>query len=283
MKHRLIYHAFIILSFLCARCVPVIEDVFDRSAAERIAERQKELRLQLVSATNGWLLDYYPDKKAALGGYAMFVNFHADGYADVACERETHLPAGQFATSTYDIIADQSVVLTFNTYNKVLHFFSEPVGSSDVDGLAGDHEFVLMDIAADRVEFIGKKWGQRLVMRRCAADFDFLAYIAAVEAKVEVLSYFSMFSFHVDGEQLAVATVTDRSFNVTYYQVDGTDSTELTTKVPYIVTERRPPHRAIRDTRLQHHHREPRVEQRRGAIHLPRPGRQLRGHAILPR
>ncbi|MDR0766511.1 MAG: DUF4302 domain-containing protein [Odoribacteraceae bacterium] len=232
MTHR-IYIALIVLPLLFARCVPTIEDVFDRSAAERVAEKQKELRTLLSSATNGWLADYYPDKSAALGGYAMHITFRADGVTGVACEQETHLPAGEIATSEYDIIVDQSVVLTFNTYNKVMHFFSEPVGSSDVDGLAGDYEFVLTEITNDRVEFTGKKWKQRFVMRRCAADFNFPAYVAAVEAEVDILSTYSMFAFHVNGQMWATTTIVDRTFNFTY---TGDDGAEVTTKVPYLIT-----------------------------------------------
>ena len=49
-------------------------------------------------------------------------------------------------TSQYDIISDMGPVLTFNTYNAILHYFTEPKGSSDVDGMAGDYEFVFMDV-----------------------------------------------------------------------------------------------------------------------------------------
>ncbi|MDR2413438.1 MAG: DUF4302 domain-containing protein [Odoribacteraceae bacterium] len=237
MKHR-IYIALIALPLLFARCVPMVEDIFDKSAAERVAERQKELKTRLAAATNGWLADYYPDKNAALGGYALHIHFNADGTTSVACETETNLPAGKADTSYYDVIIDQSVVLTFDSYNKVMHYFSEPTGSSDVDGLAGDYEFVLVDIDGDRLEFTGKKWGQRLVMRACAASFDFNAYVAAVEEKIYQLSFFSMFAFNVNGQMWAPAAIIDRTFSFTYDEIDGTDTTSVTAKVPYMITDK---------------------------------------------
>jgi hypothetical protein len=217
--------------------VPVVEDVFDSSAAERVTAKQRELRALLASAENGWLVDYYPDKQAARGGYAMHVRFHADGVADVVCERETFLPAGEVATSEYDILSDQSVVLSFNTYNKVMHFFSEP-SASDVDGWAGDYEFILRESTSDKIEMVGKKWGRRLVMRRCDPAFDFQAYIDDVLATADLLSAFGMFAFQSNGEVLFTATVVDRTFDVSYQEINGTDTVEVTAKIPYIITDK---------------------------------------------
>ena len=75
MKHLLYIPAILLL---LAACVPVIEDAFDASASERTAARQRELKATLTAAPNGWLVDYYPDKNAALGGYAMHIVFAAD-------------------------------------------------------------------------------------------------------------------------------------------------------------------------------------------------------------
>ena len=233
MKHLLYIPAILLL---LAACVPVIEDAFDASASERTAARQRELKATLTAAPNGWLVDYYPDKSAALGGYAMHIVFAADGQATVACEQETNLPAGDPFTSNYDILADQSVTLSFNTYNPVMHFFSEPIGSSDVDGLAGDYEFIHVETVDDRIEFIGKKWKQRLVMRRCALDFDFDAYIASVNSMVETLSGYGMFALQSGANILGTATVVDRAFNLTYPLVNGTDTTETSVKLPYLIT-----------------------------------------------
>jgi hypothetical protein len=242
MKKR-IYLAIIILPLLFTRCVPEVEDIFDSPASERLAAKQKEIRSLLVSAENGWLVDYYMNKagsnngtKTDPGGYAMHVTFHVDGTADVASERETHVAAGVVATSGYDILTDQSVVLSFNDYNQVLHYFSEPKGSSDVTGLGGDYEFVVVENTNDVIEMTGKKWGRRIVMRRCDPTFDFLAYIRDVEVTADLVSAFGMFAFQEDDETLFTTTVVERVFNATTTVINGTDTTEVTTKLPYIVT-----------------------------------------------
>jgi hypothetical protein len=236
MKHRLYLTLIILPLLLASSCVPVVDDVFDSPAAERMAAKLQELRTLLASAENGWLADYYPDKKAALGGYAMQFHFYTDGTVDVACEMDTHLPAGSSAESEYDIIYDQSVLLTFNTYNQVFHFFSEPKGSSDVDGWAGDYEFILMDITdAGDIVMKGKKWERKLVLRRCDAAFDFQAYIRDVENTFDAISGYGMFAFQSerDTNVWITGTVVDRTFNVTY---NDTDTTSVTEKLPYTIT-----------------------------------------------
>ncbi|MDR1414577.1 MAG: DUF4302 domain-containing protein [Odoribacteraceae bacterium] len=236
MKH-LLYLALALT--LAQGCVPTVEDIFDAPASERIAAQQKAWQTRLVNAENGWLADYYPDKKAALGGYAMHIKFYADGTTDVACERETNAPAGAVATSEYALLSEQSILLSFNTYNKVMHFFSEPKGQGDVDGWAGDYEFVFMKGDDNTIELQGKKWGRRLVMRRCDPAFDFDAYINDVNTLAQNIADtlslygYGLFIFQGNGQEIATAAEVDRAFSAYYTGATGQDTT---LNIPYIKT-----------------------------------------------
>jgi hypothetical protein len=145
-------------------CVKDEEKVFDASAAERTSEAIHNLRNVLIAAPNGWVMEYYPEANRSLGGYHFICKFYVDGTVEVAGELSTtNYPSGKPARSYYDIIANRGAVLTFDTYNEVFHLFSQP-SYSDVDGYAGDYEFVLRECKPELIEMTGKKRSNRMEM-----------------------------------------------------------------------------------------------------------------------
>ena len=92
---------------------------------------------------------------------------------------KTETQAGERVTSKFTLIADQGPVLSFSTYNVLIHYWSEPKGGLDVDGYAGDFEFVITDARENEVTLKGKKHGTIMHMTKLANDVDWDAYIAA--------------------------------------------------------------------------------------------------------
>lgn len=80
----------------------------------------------------------------------------------------TNLVAGTEVKSMYSVKSEQGVILTFNTYNPLLHVFSQPRGTSDVDGYRSDYEFIFQRVSEgqDSIFLKGKRYGTEMVMIR---------------------------------------------------------------------------------------------------------------------
>lgn len=156
------------------------DDLFDSSAATRLQEAKTTYASRLAAATNGWLMEYYPTTGSdALSGrsYDLLTTFNADGSVLVETNllptADQKLQKGyQSDTSLWQINADQGAVLSFDSYNKVLHQFSNPglVEGMSGKGYEGDYEFVIdsLDENADMAMLRGKK--RNVVIRLTRID-----------------------------------------------------------------------------------------------------------------
>ncbi|MDR1199157.1 MAG: DUF4302 domain-containing protein [Prevotellaceae bacterium] len=205
----------IIPLFLIQSCVKDEENIFSDSASARGQKAVAEYRELLVSAENGWYVDYYPELNHKIGGYAMYLKFTADGMVDASCEIETNVPARQIEKSEFDVLMEQGPVLRFATYNKVMHYFSEPY-ASDINGREGDYEFIIMKAETDKILIKGKKGGNKMTLRRNTASLDPDTHLAEVMDFSERLSAFALFEILVDNEQTGVAMVANRTFFLDY-------------------------------------------------------------------
>lgn len=231
---KITYSIISLLLLLTYSCVDEDKDIFDLPASERMNKAIRDSRAALVAAENGWLVDYYPEANQKLGGFAMICKFHENGTVDVVCDVATNVAERVAITSEYDVLAEQGPVLSFNTYNEVMHYFSEPKSSSDIDGHLGDYEFVIQEITADKIVMKGKKHGNRAVFRKLASDVDHTTYLKEVEDTYYASSSYGTFRFIVNGTQAGEASVDERTFNLGF-SVDGQD---YTAKLPYAFTDK---------------------------------------------
>jgi hypothetical protein len=228
---KIVYLSMLVAAFVLNACK---EDngIFSEPASIRMQNALSEYSELLASSANGWFGNYYPEADHKLGGYAMFLKFNADGYVEVSCEIATNAPAGEVQTSQWEMIAEQGPVLSFLSYNSVMHYFSEPY-PSDVDGRMGDYEFVVMKASRDTVELKGKKRGNRFVLLRNTENIDPKSYFSAVAEFEDKLSEFGMFSFVLKGSRIGIVAVIDRTFSISYKDQDDVDQT---VKVSYTFT-----------------------------------------------
>ena len=220
---KLIKYLFLLVPvIMITSCVEEQEQIFGDLPAIRMQKTISEYKTLLTSAPNGWIMDYYPEISHEAGGFAMYYKFSADGNADIACEIATKVAAKEIATSTWDVIPYQGPVLTFDTYNPVLHYFSEVSGTSDRDGRGGDYEFVIMSATEDTIYLKGLKNSNRIMMWK--ADSNPMQYLENVTALFEKVKRYKNFDFNMNGGtigRIAMSSIVsndllNRKFTLTY-------------------------------------------------------------------
>ncbi len=118
MKKLFLYMMLAAVSFSMQSCLHDNDEIFEKSAAERIDEAVANAKSLLLSADNGWKFEYYLGSEYSYGGYNYIVKFGNDGKAHVSGEIAD---ADMVTSSSWDVVKDQGPVLTFNTYNAIMH------------------------------------------------------------------------------------------------------------------------------------------------------------------
>lgn len=170
-------------AFLMQSCLKDQEDTFDQPSSIRMQNFLDNAQQALVNAPNGWLLEYFPHKEQNYGGYVYTLRFTADSvYTN--CE----LDPGYEYGSLYRLTNDDGPVLSFDTYNEALHYFSTP--SSDAyEAMGGDFELVIDSVGADVIKLHGKRSLTTMYMYKMTEDAN--SYLAKVLAMSEGLLFAS--------------------------------------------------------------------------------------------
>lgn len=222
---------FNILLSLCLfvfACTPRVDDVFDEQSAIRVQEEIDRVDEILNSATNGWIMYYYANPN--YGGYNLRCVFNGDNTVTVNSEID---PAKQ-ETSHYKFEQSQGVVLSFDEYNSLFHYFSDPknpdgVGSNG-QGMLGDFEFRVLSATQEKVVLKGKKHDSIIEMYAAADDFEWSTYMAevgAVETAMMSKKYFLTF-----GEKTVIALKSNRALEF----LD--EESQSTITIPFIFNEK---------------------------------------------
>jgi hypothetical protein len=201
-------------------CVKDEANIFDDTAAARGQKAVEACRALLTSAENGWYVNYYPELNHSVGGYAMYWKFTADGQVKVQCETATNNPPNTPDVSEFDIFMEQGTILSFSSYNKVLHYFCESV-PSDYNGQEGDYEFIVMNVEPDQILLKGKKHGNKMTLRRNVANLDPDTYLAEVVALANNAADALALHLIVANDTIGTAEINRRTFLFKY--TDATD------------------------------------------------------------
>lgn len=216
-----------------AACTPEEEDLFDASSANRIEATLKVDKDILTGASNGWLIEYYPSPDLAYGGYTILAKFQEDGSVVIASDIAN---AEQKITSNYTLKQSAGPVLSFDTYNEIMHFFSDPHNPAGIGtngkGMQGDFEFLIMDATPEKVLLKGKKNMTDLVMTPLADGVDWTSYIEQIQDADDAYSQFVAYKY-VEGDFHADVKVSYRKLVITY--TDAEDNL-YSINAPYIIT-----------------------------------------------
>ena len=214
-----LFFFFLFSTLLLQSCLKDQEDVFDKSSSLRMQEVLDKTKAALTGNENGWTLDYYPSRDLSYGGIAYAIQFkgtEATVYSQNAEKGETSL---------YKLTNDDGPVLSFDTYNSLMHAYATP-SSSEYEAKDGDFEFIIMDVQSDLITLKGKRSGNMMYMHRLSQPAK--EYIAAVQ-NIEEKMYSGKYAFVIDGDSILVR----RTGNVFLFTDPKTgESTEM----PFITT-----------------------------------------------
>ena len=228
--YNILFTLIAVLSF--TSCSNDIDEVFDKPSAERVNDAIAEYKTVLTSAENGWLMKYYPKANTKYGGYNLLLKFGTDGNVTAMSDA---LGADTKATSHYKLEQSASIVLSFDEYNKVIHFFSDPANPAGIGdngkGMEGDLEFRVLTATADSVVMLGKKRGTKIVMTPMAKDADWTETISHID-DLEQEMQFPRYTCEVNDVKY-VATSSYRTITFT-----SSNAEDGSTTIPYIVTDK---------------------------------------------
>ncbi len=237
---------------LFAACSNEEDDLFSSSAAERLEQGAEEAAAKLISSPGGWAMEYYPtdDTEEPYGlGYLMVTKFNADGSTVVGMNNYFSNNVYLEDTSAWEIITDDGVVLTYNTYNACMHSFSAPENIASTNpyvnetgyGCEGDYEFIVAILPEeDEPEYImlkGKKRGVYIRLSRLEPGTVFEEYMDDVLAFNEQMFsssapnslYLTMGSDYMQVDDIATGIPTIYEY--------GTDAVTNGVLYPYLVTK----------------------------------------------
>ncbi len=174
-----------IFSLVFVACREEESDIFEGTVSNRISKKCTEINEVLLSAPNGWLMNYYPDPEYS-GGYNILMAF--SGKEDVLMQGDSFFPSGTFP-SLYAVEGTQGPILNFNTCNEVLHRLADPSLYYIGEGMRGDIEFVWNRTSEnnDTIYFTGKKRGY-IVQLVKYQDSDWNSYISKVNTNIDAFS-----------------------------------------------------------------------------------------------
>ncbi len=157
---------FTLCILLFSSCMKEQEDFFEQSASERMQGTLDKVRSILRNSQYGWELEYYPSSTLDYGGIVYTVRFDSLK-ATVGCS----LIPDSTETTFYRLTNDSGPVLSFDTYNPLLHYFSTP-SSGEYEAKGGEFEFVISDIKEDIITLYGKKTRNSMYLRKLTGSPD---------------------------------------------------------------------------------------------------------------
>ena len=186
-------------------CLKNDPDYFDQSASERGQVAVEQAIEVLQSAQNGWRMVVYPFPETAdYGGFNLFVKFDQK---EVTAMGEIFGP-DVVSTSYYSVTQENGPMLSFDSYNDVIHFFSDPgyganegIGEKQY-GLHGDTDFIVMEASPEFIKLKGRITDNYAYMYPLPAGADWTTemdkYVAIADQMFEIDFYRCL----VDGKEV---------------------------------------------------------------------------------
>ena len=184
------------------------DDYFDESASLRVEHAIDQVRDNLSSAENGWVMQYFCGTGVAhFEGFNLFAKFDKNGKVTIAGNhrylRDGNANKYTEATSLYSLLLEDGPVLAFNTWNDVLTPFVDPVAYyaapnslvKDGEGMQGDHNFVVMSNNDNEIILRGERHSAEVRLVKC--DRSWADYIADTETMKKSFTNSSINEYYV--------------------------------------------------------------------------------------
>ncbi|MBR4735364.1 MAG: DUF4302 domain-containing protein [Bacteroidales bacterium] len=165
-------------------CLKEQADSFATPSSQRLQNYLENVRNILKQPKNGWALSYYPGSSAAT--CYMGVVFGAQQVTAYGQDDPT-----EAVTSSYKLTTDDGAVLSFDTYNTVLHYYA--TASSDrYQARGGDFEFDIVSVSKERIVLRGKRSRNLCYLDPLPDDQTptaFLTEMAAAKTALNIVSF----------------------------------------------------------------------------------------------
>ena len=178
MKTSYLYLLTSLILFSFASCKIEEDNIFSESAAVRLNNAKADYKKILCSASNGWVMEYFPTD--ATEGYTFLMKFNESGAVSIAAKNKNTDNSYKTENSLYEIIADNAPVLTFNTYNSIFSFYANPENPTGY-GYGGDYEFIVLHADSNEVKLKGKKRGTYIFLHKLDDNASWQGYFAKLE------------------------------------------------------------------------------------------------------
>ena len=180
---------------LLVSCSQEEEAVYGKgnSYAKRTGETSTEYVNLLEGATNGWLLSMYVGTGQQYGGYNYILKFH-QGKVTALSEATT-----EEDTSLYTLNFSEKSILTFDTYNKVLHQFVEP-SALFPEGKIGDNQLVIQSYENGVFTLKGQRSNNLMTLRKLEGEAT--AYLTKIRERQSLFKVSDAYPVTINGKEV---------------------------------------------------------------------------------
>ena len=180
---------------LLVSCSQEEEAVYGKgnSYAKRTGETSTEYVNLLEGATNGWLLSMYVGTDQQYGGYNYILKFH-QGKVTALSEATT-----EEDTSLYTLNFSEKSILTFDTYNKVLHQFVEP-SALFPEGKIGDNQLVIQSYENGVFTLKGQRSNNLMTLRKLEGEAT--AYLSKIRERQSLFRVSDAYPVTINGKEV---------------------------------------------------------------------------------
>ena len=154
-----------------------------------------------MNAPNGWKLEYYAGKNYSMGGITLLCQFDGKNVKIMSEIGSLNAKPGAEAT-----------LLTFDTFNELIHCFSEPILKQN-SNFQGDYEFAIMSASENEIILQGKKYQNKMVMTPMPADTDWSTYINDLN-KIADEAFLNTYILKAGGEKVGEMERYSRVFGI---------------------------------------------------------------------
>lgn len=232
-KKQLIGLSFIICHLFSAALVSCSNNDDWEDPAIRVSETMQTYESVLKGAANGWVMAYYGNTD--FGGFNVLCKFGENNQVTIANE---FFGTDTTAVSHYKLEQSGGIILSFDEYNELFHFFADPInpegfGYGTSDGFGGDMEFRVVTATTDSVVLRGKKHGARVVLTPMAQGMKWSDYLTKVK---EVATVMQRGYYHMVAGKDSLRMKADKIYRTMTYRTTNEEGEALTVIAPYIVT-----------------------------------------------
>ena len=159
MKNKYIFIISLLVAAALVSCQQKESPIFAGSSSARMEMFLDNVQDVISHPKNGfgWTMAYFTEQDKTSGGTVYTIQFDKPTVGEATIFHEDIQPAtGWGNTCRYKLTRDDGPVLSFDTYNVAMHYYSES-SPSFYQSMGGDFEFEVFSACADSVVMRGKR------------------------------------------------------------------------------------------------------------------------------